>query len=58
MSILLLQITIILESTIILLQYFEMVLKDYVCCLKGKFEMAQKGDRAAASYLMKALSLK
>lgn len=35
-----------------------MVLKDYVCCLKGKFEMAQKGDPAAASYLMKALSLK
>lgn len=35
-----------------------MVLKDYASCLKDKFKAAQKGDRAAAFDVMKALSLK
>lgn len=32
--------------------------KNYVCYLKDKFEMVQKGDRAAEYDVMKALSLK
>lgn len=35
-----------------------MMLKNYVCYLKDKFEMVQKGDHAAEYDIMKALSLK
>lgn len=35
-----------------------MMLKNYVCYSKDKFEMAQKGDHAAEYNVMKALSLK
>lgn len=34
-----------------------MIQKNYVCCLKDKFEMVKKGDHVAEYNVMKALSL-